>query len=337
MSEKEKSYQHTIQFGDHIEYVPDEIPILPVRNMVAFPLIGIPLAVGIKRSVELIEEAVKGNRLIGLVAGKDPNNKEPGPGQLHEVGTIVRIQHVIRSDDGTLQVIVQGLERFRVLFWLSDTPFLRARIVPSPDTVEEDVEIEAMIRTLRELAKEVVTLSPNLPKEAGDFLGEVKDPRFLVYVVAANSGLDVDQGQALIEENSIKEKMRMLLAHLSREKEVLTIGKKIQSEAKETIDKAQREFYLRQQLKAIQKELGEAGEDRPEADEYADRIESSDLPEEAKKEAIRELKRLTGMSPQSPEFSVIKTYLDWLLELPWKTASEDLGDIVRARLSLIHI
>jgi ATP-dependent Lon protease len=312
-------------------HIPDELAILPLRNIVAFPFTVLPLAVGVARSVKLIEDAQQDDRLIGLVAMKDPNIEEPMPGQTYETGTVAKIERIMELPDKTLQVIVQGLERFRIDYWLADKPYLRARVTKAPEVVEEDLEMDALLRSLRELAQEVVTLSSNLPDEAREFLAKIKDPRYLAYLVAANAGLDLPMAQEILETDNVKDKLRKLMQHLSHEKEVLSLGKKIQTEAREKMDKAQREYYLRQQLKAIKTELGESDETQSEIAEYMEKIERANLPEEASKEAQRELKRFEGMSPHSPEYSVIKTYLDWLLELPWHTLSQDQTDIDRAR------
>jgi ATP-dependent Lon protease len=328
-----ESLNKTENAHKHIE-LPEELPILPLRNIVAFPFSMVPLTVGVSRSVQLVDEALKGDRLVGLVGMKYPEIEEPLPGQTFDIGTVAKIEHVTRSADNTLQVLVHGLERFRIDYWLSDKPYLRARVAKAPDTVEEGLEMDALQRSLRELAKEVVSLSPNFPKEVGDYLTQVKDPRYLVYLVASGASLDMDKAQKILEQDSVKEKTRLLIAQLSREKEVLSLGQKIQSEAREEMSKAQREYYLRQQLKAIRKELGESEEGQSEVDEYVEKLEEADLPEEARKEAERELKRLASMSPQSAEYSVIKTYLDWLLDIPWKETSEDQTDIERARAVL---
>ncbi len=314
-----------------VEKLPDELPILPLRNTVAFPGTVLPLAVGIQRSVDLVRDAAEGDRLVGLVAMRDPKIKEPMPGQTYDVGTVARIDHVHESDEKGLQVIVRCLERFRILHWVGDTPYLKAKVAPVPEEKGEDLETDALFRSLRELAQEVVDLSPNFPKEAGEFIGHIKDPAYLVNLTATNAGLEIEAAQQLLEEDSVKEKIRLLIDHLSREKEVLSLGRKIQSEAKEKMGEAQREYFLRQQLKAIQKELGETDSEESEADEYHRRLEEADLPPEAKKEAERELKRLSAMAPQAAEYTVIKTYLDWLLDLPWNEASEDRTDIEHAR------
>jgi len=334
MSKQEKKSGGTVsadQVQHHNVDIPNRLPILPLRNTVAFPFGMMPLTIGIPRSVELIENALKGDRLIGLVATRFPELEAPQPGQVYEVGTVAKVEHVTRSKDKTMQVIVHGLERFRVEYWQSDNPYLMANVSLAPDIVEKDVELEALQRSLRRLAQEVVTLSPNFPKEAGEYLNQVKDPRYLAYLVAGGAGLEMKIGQSILEENSVKEKMRILITHLTREKEVLSLGEKIQSDAREEMTKAQREYFLRQQLKAIQKELGETDEDQSEIDEYQDKLDEAQLPEEARKEADRELKRLKSMQPQAAEYSVIKTYLDWLSDLPWNTSSDDQTDIDRAR------
>ncbi|MCF8130685.1 MAG: endopeptidase La, partial [Deltaproteobacteria bacterium] len=274
---------------------------------------------------------MSGDGIIGLVASKDGDIEEPKPGQTYEVGTLAKIERVVRESGDTLQIVVSGLERFRIDHWVTFTPFLRANAVPAPESLKRDVELDALERSLREITREIIGLSPNLPKEMGEFLSHIKDPAHLLYTVAATVGPDVKKGQALLELDDMKPKLRMLVAHLSREKEVLTLNRKIRSEAHEEMDKAQRDYYLRQQLKAIQKELGESTEETSVSDEYSEKLKQAGLPEEAMKEAERELGRLSNMSPQSPEYSLIKTYLDWLAELPWTKASEDHMDIPYAR------
>jgi len=243
-----------------IDELPETLPILPLRNTVAFPGTVLPLAVGIQRSVALVQEASEKNRLVGLVAMRDSKIKEPMPGQTYEVGTLARLDHVQGTEEKGLQVIVRCLGRFRILHWVGDTPYLKAKVAPAPEETDEDLETDALFRSLRELAQEVVGLSPNFPKEAGEFLAQIKEPAYLVNLVATNAGMEVEQAQQLLEEDSVKEKTRRLIEHLSREKEVLSLGRKIQSEAKEKMSEAQREYYLRQQLKAIKEELGETDE-----------------------------------------------------------------------------
>jgi ATP-dependent Lon protease len=311
--------------------VPRELPILPLRDSVAFPFSVIPLTVGIARSVKLIEEAMQGDSLVGLFSSKDKSVEEPLPGQVHETGTMARILRVVRGQDGTMQVVVQGLERIRILHWITSETYLRARVASAAEAVETDVEIEALMANIKELGREIVQLSPNIPNEAAQFLATVTDPRYLAYLIAANSQLEAPDAQKLLEIDSVKEKLRALIMHLGHQKEVLSLGQKIRTEAKEEMEKDQREYFLRQQMKAIQKELGDMDEGSSVVTEYTEKLAKASLPEEAKKEAERELKRLSGMSAQSPEYSMIKTYLDWMVELPWSTSSEDQLDVVNAR------
>ena len=302
----------------HKVEIPDQLPILPLRNTVAYPFSVMPLAVGIPRSVRLIEDALEGDRLIGLVAMHDGTIEEPMPGQVYETGTIAKIHRVARTPEDALQMVVQCNERFHIAEWIETTPYLRARITLAPDVVEDDVEMEALQRSLHDLAQEVVALSPQIPKEMATFLSQVKDPRYFAYLIAANARLEVAEGQKILQADHVKDKLHMLISHLEHEKEVLALGQKIQTEAREEMDKAQREYYLRQQLKAIQRELGEADETQADIEAYRQKIEAAKLPDEAREEAMRELKRLDGMPQQAAEYSVIKTYLDWVVSLPWK-------------------
>ena len=302
----------------HLENIPREIPILPLRNTVAYPLMIIPLVVGIPRSIKLVEEALKTNSPIGLVAAKDPSIEEPSPDQIYKIGTVAKILKPITDPpDKNIQLLVQGLERFRVDNWLETDPYLRAQVSLSPDSLDKDIEFDALHRSLLDLAKDVIALMPNIPDEVNEFLKKVDDPRYLIYLVAANSRLEMEEAQQILEMDSIKDKFRALISHLMREKELLSLGKKIQSEAQQKMGKDQKEYFLRQQLNAIQKELGESEDEKSDIQELEERIDKAGLPEEAQKEARRELKRIKGMSPQAAEYTVIKTYLDWLLDIPW--------------------
>lgn len=307
-----------------------ELPILPVRDLVAFPHLTMPFVVS-ANSARLIDDAMEGDQLIGLATIKKTDVENPLPGQIFEIGTIAKIMHVRKKSDGSLMVILNGLNRFKVSAWLSHEPYLKASILQAPEIIESDLEFEAMERNLRFLAKEVISNSPQIPDEAGEMVSQIKDPLQLAYVVAFHLNLEVAQRQNILEMDSVKEKVRVLTNVLTREKEVLEIGNKIQSEVQENMNNKQREYYLRQQLKAIQKELGESGPESSEAEDYAIRIEEADLPDEARKQAGREHERLSQMSPQSAEYPIIKTYLDWLLDIPWNNLSEDSGDITAAR------
>jgi ATP-dependent Lon protease len=314
--------------------VPEELPILPLRNTVVYPYSVVPLAVGMSRSVRLVEDALKGDRLIGLATMKDPDVEEPKPEQIHETGTIGKIVHTMRSKDESMQVVIHGISRFKIQHWLDSSPYLRAQIVSAPENIDSGVETDALERNLRDLAEEIIALSPGIPREATNLLAQLNNPEKLVYAVSANTGLPAGKGQQILESDSLNEKLRMLIAHLTHEKQVLLLGKKIRSKAQENMSRSQREYYLHEQLKAIQKELGQTGGSDTVAEEYRTKIDKADLPEEAKKEAERELERIENMPPQSAEYSVIKNYLDWLVELPWNGLSQDQLDIHHARTVL---
>jgi len=314
-----------------VKDIPEDLPILPLRNTVVYPFSIMPLVIGISRSVRLMESVLAGNHMVGLIAMKDPSIREPLADQIYEIGTVAKVTQSIRTPGHSLQVVIQGIERFRIAQWLQSDPFMTARIHLSPDEMDTGIEFEAMSRSLRELAKEVIALSPNLTEQAGDFINQVKDPRYLVYMITSNLSLSVEDGQKILEMDRIKKKVISLISYLTHEKEVLTLGRQIESRTKKEMNKAQREYYLRQQLKTIQKELGETDQDLSLVAEYEEKIGKAGLPEEAEKEVLRELKRLEGMHPQSAEYTVIKTYLDWLIDLPWNVLSEDQLDIHHAR------
>lgn len=320
-------------FGNQAEVpseIPEALPILPLRNTVAFPYGTMPIAVGIPRSVELIHDAVQGDRLIGLIAMRRPDLEEPEPEDIYEVGTLAVIQRAVQSnDDDTLQVIAQGVERFKVIEWLPADPYLRAQVTLAPESTEETLEMDALTRSLLGLARRLATLMPQVPEEIVEFLAGVEDRRLLVYLVASNIRMDIETAQSLLEIDGLADKMRRLITILSRELEVMELGHQIQSEAQEEMTKAQREYFLREQLKAIQRELGEG--EQTEIERYRQRIEEAELPNEAEREAQRELDRLEKMPPQAAEYSVIKTYLDWLVDLPWKEVTDDNLDIDHAR------
>ncbi len=317
-----------------LEHLPETLPILPLRNTVAYPYIIMPLAVGIPRSVRLVEEVERGDRLVGLVAVKDPTIEVPGPDDVHMIGTVAIIHRVMRNEDGNLTVFVQGLERMEIVAWQASEPYLKARVRLAPDVMdiaEDPITAEALRRTLLEAAEKLTEFIPHFPEEALLFMRQLQDMRLLTYLLASNMHLEMQDGQRVLEEEQMRYKMEMLVRLLTREYEVRRIGQQIQEKAKEEIEKNQREYYLRQQMQAIQDELGEADDSRREAQEYRKKIETCGMTEEARAEALREVARLEKMPPQAAEYWVIKTYLDWLTSLPWQTVTEDNLDITHAR------
>jgi ATP-dependent Lon protease len=311
--------------------LPDELLIMPVHNQVVFPGIATPLMVS-PQYAQMVEQAEKSGELIGFLNVKSTETTNPKPGQMHEVGTVGKVMHTKRNSDKSLLVIIQGMQRFRVAYWLADEPNLRARVTDAPEVVEDELEIEALVRNVRKLSEEIIGLSRQVPDEFGSVVGEVTDPLQLAYVIALGLNVEIEERQAILEQDSVKEKLLRLSKRLSREKDLLELGSKIQSDIQKEMTDTQRKYFLRRQMEAIKKELGEGEEgEASEAETYAMRIEEAELSEEARKEALRELQRLKSLSPQSPETPMIKTYLDWILDLPWNRSSEDRYDILSAR------
>ena len=305
-----------------------DLPVLPLRNVVAFPNTLLPLAVGLPRSMHLLGDVLEGDRLLVLTAMTDPEIEEPGYDGVHPVGTLAQVERAIRIDDN-YQIVVRGLARVRIAEWLTDEPYLKARVEPAPELSRDTNEIEALRRELLSAARRMVGFLPQVPESVVDMLDQIAEPSALLYALASNIRLEIDQAQEVLAGSSLEAQMRALLSVMRREMEVLALGHKIREEAQGEMDKSQREYFLRQQLKAIRKELGE-DEKGSEAEDYRRQIEEAELPEEARKEAERELDRLAQMNPQSAEAGVIKTYLDWLIDLPWNNLSEDNLDLAHA-------
>jgi ATP-dependent Lon protease len=306
---------------------PSELPVLPLRNVVAFPDGLLPLAVGLERSIRLLEDALEGDRLVVLAAMTDPAVEEPGPDGVYQIGTLATVERALRISDD-YQILVRGLARVRIVDWLAEKPYLKVRVEPFPETFVDETEIEALRRELLDAARRMVIFFPQVPDGIVDILDQINEPSTLLYMVASNIRLEAAQAQRVLAGRDLTEQMRILLGTMQRELEVLELGQKIREEAQGEMEQAQREYYLRQQMKAIQKELGEGDADTGE--DYRHKIDGAGLPEEARKEAERELDRLSQLTPQSAEAGVIKTYLDWLTDLPWDKLSEDNLDLNHA-------
>ena len=311
--------------------IPGELPILPLKNTVVFPLTVLPLVVQKPRSVRLVDDVVVADRQVGLVALRNPEVEDPTPNDLYTMGTVATIHRLARAPDGTLHIIVQGTERIRILEFTQTEPYMKARVEPAPDIVEEGVEVEALVRSTADLFRRLVGLAAYLPEEVVANVLSVEDPRQLAYMIATSTRMDMAVRQEILELDRVSEKLRRLLTVLTREVEVLELGKKIQSDAQSGIEKVQREYFLREQLKAIQRELGEEDEQAVELRELREKIEAAGMPEEAKKEALRELDRMSKLPVAAAEYGVIRTYLGWLIDLPWQKVTEDRLDIAEAR------
>ncbi len=310
---------------------PEEVPILPLRGLVVFPHTAIPLTVGQARSIRLVDDVVEGERLVGLVTAYDPEMDQPGPEDIYRVGTLAAIHRLFRAPDGTIRLLVQGLSRIRIDDFTTTAPYLKARITRIDETIEQSVQIEALVRNINERFRVLAELKPSIPGELVNSALSSTDPLQLAYAVATYVGMELDKAQSLLEVDSTQAKLRSLLEHLNKEIEVLEIGRKIQTEAQSEMEKTQREYYLREQLKAIQRELADGDDQMMEADEFRRKLETLGMTEEARKEGLRELDRLSRLSVASAEYGVIRTYLDWLTTMPWSKRTDDNLDIGNAR------
>ena len=331
-NEGELSDQEQVDVEDYQDQIPSSLPILPLRGVVVYPQTAVPLTIGQPRSIRLVDDVVaEEERLIGLVASEKPELDRPEPQDLYSTGTVAVVHRLFRAPDDTIRLLVQGLARFRIEEFTELEPYLRANITLIPETVGDDLEVEALARNAREQFERIAEMIPSIPRELVSSVVDLEDPLQTVYTIANFQRMDLKDAQEILEMDSAGEKLRKLVGLLAREVEVLEIGQKIQNEARSEIEKVQREYYLREQLKAIQKELGEGDEQAAEVEEFRKKIEAAGMPEEAEKMARRELDRLSRLPTAAAEYGVIRTYLDWLVSLPWSELTEDNLDIAHAR------
>ena len=314
--------------------IPAILPVLPISGAFVFPKMLFPLEVSGTSAISLIDKAMAGDRLIGLAMLKKSEEPTEGPHKIEDfysVGTSVVILRMAKTADNKTQLLLQGLGRFRILELLEGEPYLVARVENLEEKEIRDLEIEALMANLVGLFDRIVKLSPFLPQEFGAMAKTVTDPGVLADIITSVINAPIEEKQKVIEMLDVKERLRHVTRLVNHQVEILELGSKIQSQVKDDMDKSQREYYLRQQLGAIRKELGETDDDKVEIEEYREKIEKKNLPEEAKKEAERELSRLSKMHPSSAEYTVAATYLDWMTSLPWKEKTEDNLDIKKAR------
>ncbi|MFL5907150.1 MAG: endopeptidase La [Solirubrobacterales bacterium] len=312
--------------------VPAALPVLPLQETVPFPDTLTPLAVGRPRSMRLVNEVLSGERMLALVASRNPEAEEPGPDELYDVGVAGIVARMLKVPDGTIRILVQGTERIRLGDYAAEEPYLVARVEPLPDVLEPSPELEALTHNVQRTFTEIIEQIPYLPEELQLAVANVDDPSALCHLVASSlRTIKTDEKQKLLETADVEERLRETSRILGRELEVFELGTKIQSQVQSEMEKGQREFFLRQQLKAIQEELGEGDEQQAELNELRQRIEEAGLPEEALKAAERELSRLEKLPPIAAEYGVIRTYLEWLVDLPWSKETEDNLDIAHAR------
>jgi len=311
--------------------LPEELGIIPLRDTVIFPYMIAPLVIGRARSLQLVDEAANGDRIIALATQLKPDIEVPSPSDLYKVGTAAMILKMLKFPDGSTRILVQGTSRIKIKDFVQEEPYLKAKIEPVPEVTDTSVETQALLRTVSDIFGKIVNLSPHLPDELQVAVMNIDNASRAADLIASNINLSTAEKQEILETFDIKERLQKLVSYLNRELQVLELGSKIQSQVKNEIDKSQREFYLREQLKAIRRELGETDERTLEIEELRQKIEAANMPKEAREAAERELDRLSKMPPQAAEYTVSRTYLDWLISLPWSVSTEDVLDVAKAK------
>jgi ATP-dependent Lon protease len=314
--------------------VPNELPILPLRGTVLYPDLILPIMVGRKRSVKLIDDAMDSDRIIGIITQKRSEIEDPKESDLYSVGVAALILRMIRELDGSQRVIVQGVSRIKVREYLQRDPYFKARCEVIEEGFVHGVEIEALMMNLKNLFQRAVELAPYLTTELGTMVSNIKSPSILADLIASNLNISTPEKQGILETFDVRERLTKVHLILNKEVQVLELGNKIQSQVKEDMDRTQREYYLREQLKAIKKELGELDEHSTEIKELREKIKKAKMPQEVVAAAEKELDRLAKIPPASAEYTVARTYLDWLVELPWSETTMDNLDINNAQKTL---
>ncbi|MDX6425427.1 MAG: ATP-dependent Lon protease, partial [Gaiellaceae bacterium] len=317
---------------DHQLEFPAALPVLPLKETVVFPQSMSPLAIGQERSVRLIDDVVAGDRLLALITTKDAAIEAPTWDDIFEVGTVALVHKMIKVPDGTLRILVQGLERIKLEHRLDTDPYLLGEFSALPDVLIETPEVEALTRNVQGLFARIIGLAPYLPEELQLAAANVDDPSALCHLVASTlRTIKTEERQEILEEVNVELRLRLVSQILNRELEVFELGSKIQSQVQSEMEKGQREYFLRQQLKAIQQELGDSDPEQAEVNELREQLDALELPEDAQKAADRELGRLEKLPPAAAEYGVIRTYLEWILTLPWRKYTEDNLDLDHAR------
>ncbi len=325
------SVNNEVKSGDAEKMLfPEVVPVLPLRGVVVYPQTGLPLTIGQPRSMKLIDDVMVNDKIVAFVTSKDVDNENPSKNDLYQIGTIGVVQRLFRVPDGTVRILVQGLQRVRITEYVQEMPYFMAKteLIPEDETV--DVEVEAMTLAIRNQFERISEINSSIPNEMIGSVTSIENALTAVYTIANFQDMEFEEAQEILELNSVKEKLLKLTTILTHDIELLEIGQKIQSEAKSEIEKMQDDYFLREQLKAIQRQLGE-NDEQVELDELQLKIQSVGMSEEAEKQAAREFRRLKMMPSSSAEYSVIRTYLDWLTDLPWEKMSEDSIDIAQVK------
>ncbi len=311
--------------------IPDELPILPLKNTVLFPGVVVPITVGRDRSLALVKEAYAGDKIIGVVTQKDEDIEEPEDKDLHRVGTMARIIKLIKMPDGSKSIVIQGKSGFEVEEFTQSSPFFKAKVKAFPKEMDiQGVELDASIRNIKETATRIINLSPNIPSEATIAVNNINSPTFLLNFISSNLNVGIEKKQQLLEIQKFSDNLNKVMEFLEQEVQVLDMSEKIRTKVKSDIDDQQREFYLRQQMKAIQEELGEDAEHQ-EVEKLKEKLAAKKLPENVREEAEKELRRLEMTPNASPNYGIIHSYVEWILDLPWDEYSEDKLDLKFAK------
>ena len=319
--------------GDDAEdtVIPEDMPILPLRNTVLFPGVVIPITVGRDKSIKAVNEAYKGDKLVGVLAQKDSDVEDPGIEDLVKVGTIAKIIKLIRMPDGGTTVIIQGKRRFELQQLVSEEPYFRARVAALEETVvENDRPFDATVSSIKDLATQIIQLSPNIPTEANIILRNIENPGFLIHFVSSNLNSEIKEKQRLLEMNDIKERAETLLYLLQKELQFAELKDKVTTKTKTELDKQQREYFLQQQLKSIKEELGGDSNDR-EIQEMRKKSETKQWSKAAGELFTKEIEKLERMHPSTPDYSIVYNHVDLMLDLPWEEYTKDLYDLRKAK------
>ncbi|MEP0008353.1 MAG: LON peptidase substrate-binding domain-containing protein, partial [Balneola sp.] len=297
--------------------IPDELPILPLKNTVLFPGVVVPITVGRDRSLALVKEAYAGDKIIGVVTQKEEDIEEPEDKDLHRIGTMARIIKLIKMPDGSKSIVIQGKSGFEVEEFTQSSPFFKAKVKAFPKEMDiQGVELDASIRNIKETATRIINLSPNIPSEATIAVNNINSPTFLLNFISSNLNVGIEKKQQLLEIQKFSDNLNKVMEFLEQEVQVLDMSEKIRTKVKSDIDDQQREFYLRQQMKAIQEELGEDAEHQ-EVEKLKEKLAAKKLPENVREEAEKELRRLEMTPNASPNYGIIHSYVEWILDLPW--------------------
>lgn len=314
--------------------LPAELPVLPLRDAVTFPDTITPLAVGQERSIQLVNDVLAGNRLLVMVSSRDPELETPGPDELYDVGVVGTVARMLKVPDGSLRILVHGSQRVRIDEWTQTAPYLAARVSELPEVMHEGRELTALARNAQQTFTQIIEAVPYLPEELGMAVANLEDPSALSHLIAGALRLSTEERQSLLEETDVERRLRRLTEMLAREADIVAIGSKIQDQVQSEMDKGQREWFLRQQLKAIQDELGEQDPAEAEVSELREQLDAANLPEDVRRQADRELSRLEKLPQAAAEHGVIRTYLEWIAELPWSVSTDDDLDLAHARAVL---